>query len=147
MGSDYGRQEVAEVKAGVPFDKWGHALNRDTVKDGEARDLTAPYGLLHYGVGNGDDFHCFDAAIVRFDYGPMIAIHSVINSETGSFIMDGGYEIVDPIVAVGIAQGLVDHAYDWCSDNEVRPRGWGRSNGKAFVSEVKRLVKSLRNKR
>jgi len=144
MSSDYHYQKIAKMVEGVPFDEWNHALDRQDIRGNEARDLTSPYGCLCYGMGDGDDFHCFDAAVVHLDSGDMIAIHSVINSETGCFIQDGGYDIVKPEIAVAVAQGMVDQAYDWMADNEVRQYGWGKNNGKAFINAVKRIVRSMK---
>ena len=54
-----------------------------------ATELTNPYGLLGYAVGSGDDFWCFDYALL--EDGRMV-LSATINSETGCFIMSGGYE-------------------------------------------------------
>ena len=105
MSSDYHYQKIKQTIEGVPFDQWGHALDRQDMRNGEARDLTSPYGSLCFGMGDGDNFYCFDAAEVRFDNGDhQIAVHSVVNSETGGFIQDVGYRILPPDQAVAEAQ-------------------------------------------
>jgi hypothetical protein len=146
MSSDYHYQNIQATYDGVPYDKWNHALDRQDKQnnDTEARDLTSPYGCLSYGMGSGDDFYCFDVAVVHFNSGDKIALHSVINSETGGFIQDGEYKIVPPDQALAVAQGMVDEAHDWMFNNGVRQYGWGKNNGEAFIKAVKRIVRSLK---
>lgn len=90
-----------------------------------AKELTNPYGSLHFGIGSGDDFFCFDYDIL--DDGRAV-IHCVINSETGSFIMDGGYEIVPKEDAPAVAMRFIDDAVTWCAENDVKTsnRGWNQ---------------------
>jgi hypothetical protein len=93
---------------GVTFDQYGHASYQ-----GESTD---PYGLIEWSVGNDEDFHCFDYLVLPGGY---IAIHSVVNSETGSFIQDASYEIAPIDQAERAAQHVIDQAWTWCYDNEV----------------------------
>lgn len=73
---------------------------------------TDPYGHLTFVIGTEDDFWCFDYA--RDKEKALVRIHAVINSETGSFIMNA----CDPIEvaeseAVKAACGLTSQALDW----------------------------------
>lgn len=88
---------------------------------------TDPYGHLMWCIGSGDDFWCFD-------YHEMpdgkIKIHAVINSETGSFIMNAEEPVIVPKdQAVAEAKRLVDEAVTWCVENEVEhdTKGWNQS--------------------
>ena len=90
-----------------------------------ATELTNPYGLLGYAVGNGDDFYCFD-----YDFLPdgRVVLDSTINSETGCFIMGGDYEVVSPEDAPNVALGMVDQAITWACENGVKhtKKGWNQ---------------------
>lgn len=86
---------------------------------------TDPYGELLFAIGNEDDFWCFD-----YDSdGGKIRLHAVINSETGSFIMDAEepYEVPKE-EAPDLALGFVDQALDWCGENEIEhdTEGWNQ---------------------
>lgn len=134
---DYLRQKIAQWKDGVPFDEHNFALdktemydeNRDLTDDPtkavEAREATNPYGSLHFAVGSGDDFWCFDYA----DLGDnRIAVHAVINSETGSFIETIFYGILSKRRAAYELRDLVDRAITWTYENNVRhsKKGWNQ---------------------
>ena len=119
MSRDYHYQEVAEIDeiTGYPKDRWGHLLSKeDKNNDGEHVDLTSPYGALYFAVGNGDDFVCFDYAILDQckDGKTRIALHATVNSETGSFIDGFGYEVCELGEAANVALGMIDQAVDWC---------------------------------
>lgn len=127
MGSDYLYRPIkgTDRLTGWPTDADGHVLNRDDQRGGKARDLTSPYGSLQYAIGSGDDFWCFDYAVIE---GQWVALHATINSETGSFIMDGEYLVVPVAEAALTALGLTDRAIEWCDDNGVRHtrKGWNQ---------------------
>ncbi|HYW88884.1 MAG TPA: hypothetical protein VFB50_14005 [Chloroflexota bacterium] len=76
---------------------------------------TDPYGHLTWTIGNADDFHCFDVEML--DDG-RIVLHSVVNSETGSFIQDARYEVVRPEYAEKLAREMLDAAWEWTYDPE-----------------------------
>ena len=79
--------------------------------------MTDPYGHLHYAIGSADDFICFD--VERVESG-LIRLHAVLNSETGSFIMNFEDPVEVPASeAAAYAEGLVDRALDWCGENDV----------------------------
>jgi hypothetical protein len=72
----------------------------------------------------------------------LVALHSTINSETGSFIQDGAYEIVRDEDAAATAQGFCDQAWEWCFNNGIR---YNRRNcerdQRRFLQYVQQLVK------
>jgi len=78
--------------------------------------ITNPYGNLLYVIGNDDDFVCFDYHV--FGDGK-IALHSVINSETGGFIETGEYMEVEITEAPNQALSMVDHGIEWCVENGI----------------------------
>lgn len=87
---------------------------------------TDPYGDLEFAVGSGDDFHCF---AFHVHANGDVTLHSVVNSETGSFIMDAAHPFrVKAGEAVKCALGLIDQALEWCHWNEVRhsKKGWNQ---------------------
>jgi hypothetical protein len=88
---------------------------------------TDPYGHLSYAVGSEDDFWCFDYYILPDG---SVILHSVINSETGSFIMTGDRFRVLAADAVDEAIGMLDQAYEWCAENgiEIDYKGWGNED-------------------
>lgn len=94
-----------------------------SIEDGKLQ--TDPYGELLFAIGNEDDFWCFD-----YDgEGDVVRLHAVINSETGSFIMDAKKPVDLPKAeAADYALGLVDAAIVWCADNEVEhdEEGWNQ---------------------
>lgn len=87
---------------------------------------TDPYGHLIFAIGSDDDFFCYDYAELEDG---TIVLHAVINSETGSFIMDAEPPTVcSKAEAPVIALGLTDQAVDWMCDNEVEhdADGWNQ---------------------
>jgi hypothetical protein len=102
-------------------------------------EQTDPYGHLSYCVGSEDDFWCFDYGIKS--NGDVI-LHSVVNSETGGFIEDGERVIVSPEEAVDYAIGMLDSAYEWCFENDVKwdHEGWNQPEDitkHKFVTDLK----------
>lgn len=127
MAQDYEYFEViGRDDYGCPLDKYGHHLDPDDISDNEGRQLTSPYGSLEYAVGSGDDFYCFDYA--HHPNGTHLILHSVINSETGSFIQDGDYCLVTKDDAVAVAMQMIEEALEWCSLNDIRHSitGWNQ---------------------
>ena len=125
-------ESVCEV-TGYPKDRWGRLLDpinpredrpvKDWDKSGtELYNLTSPYGHLQWAVGNGDDFWCFDYAVLNNckDFQKRIVLDATINSETGGFIEGGGYEVVIPepgmTLASDVAFGMIDSALDWVAE-------------------------------
>lgn len=134
---------------GYPRDERKHLLQTTSLNDGDVipdwfkkgtklPNFTSPYGHLEFAVGSGDDFYCFDYAVI--DAGPegrFIILHAVIDSETKGSIKDAphGYEVL-PVnttaqqkAAVRAAFGLMAQAQDWCAHNDVKHsvRGWGQN--------------------
>jgi hypothetical protein len=74
---------------------------------------------LTFACGTGDDFHCFDWSEINVDAGKFVVLHSVINSETGSFIQDGDYQILPANTeqekkdVLRAAFFMLDQAYEW----------------------------------
>lgn len=141
MSSDQIRKELAAFD-GIEFDR-----DVGVIFNGETTD---PYGLLAWTIGSDDDFYCFDYLVLPGGY---IAIHSVINSETGSFIMDGDYEIAPYEQAHVIAAQMIDRAWTWCYDNAVfivrRPTddGEGERTGDEQASQesADRFLEAIKN--
>ena len=129
MGSDYLYRPITgtDPHTGWPVDERGHVLDKDDTRGSEARDLTSPYGSLHFAIGSGDDFWCFDYAVLDDAW---MVLHATINSETGSFIMDApdGYQVVPLAEAASVALGMTDQALEWAGDNDVRHtrKGWNQ---------------------
>jgi hypothetical protein len=108
--------------------------------DGREELETDPYGSLTFAIGTGDDFYCFDYAIDH-EHG-IVRLHAVINSETGSFIMDAEKPVEIPAnEAVAYAEGLVDQALDWCGENDIvhDHKGWNQKP-EYFVECVRKAV-------
>lgn len=126
MSQDYSYQDIRgwSQEHGLPMDEWGHLLSKeDVTKDGkQARELTSPYGTLMYVIGSKDDFVCFDFHVLEDGY---VVLHAVINSETGSFIQDSGYEIVPLVEAPKSVMHLMDGAFD---DVQHSKRGWSQDH-------------------
>lgn len=167
--SDLGTSEAHDTcpLTSYPRDQYGHLLDpffdgfTPWKKDTILYNLTSPYGHLVYAIGSGDDFHCFDFATQESPtFGSFIVLHAVINSETGSFIMDGDYAIL-PIntddqrrLALRHAAFMVDTANDWLFDNDLRHsrKGWNQDPlfflrsvfVELFPSESTRYVKTRR---
>lgn len=139
------RVDSIDQKTGYPKDRFGHLLNPrspDTCelvkswhKPGTLLfNLTSPYGHLEYAVGTGDDFYCFDYAIVKSMHqapATFLILHSVINSETGSFIQDSEYRLIHEIDYDYQAIPMIDQALNWLTDDPDTPlrhskKGWNQ---------------------
>jgi len=126
MSQDYYYHDIkhTDLATGYPVDQYGCFLDKnDMSEDGlQARQLTSPYGALYFAVGNGDDFWCFDYATMLDcrDGKNRIVLDATINSETGSFIEGGGYEVVvlEPgqTPAADVALGMTDQALEWVNE-------------------------------
>jgi hypothetical protein len=140
---------------GWPMDRWGHILYPASPFDGipvpdwdkpgtVLANMTSPYRFLHFAVGTGDDFVCFDYR--TFNQGPLgehIILHATMNCETASFIDGFAYKIL-PVrsmderkLAIRAAEGLVDQALDWAYNNDIKHtvRGWNQ-DPRYFVRSV-----------
>lgn len=151
-----------------PRDRYGHLLRTTDLHDGsvipdwhepgrELPNWTSPYGHLHFCVGTGDDFWCFDYERVNAGaWGEFIVLHAVINSERGSFIMDApyGYQVLpvntmkEQSAAVREAFGLVDRALSWVYENDLKHdrRGWNQDPA-YFAIAVARSLRGWRFRR
>ncbi len=142
MSSDYYMQDIDrwETIAGVevPIDQWGHYLDWEGISDDKTKalDLTTPYGILAYAVGNSEgDEECDGDWTMLFDFAELpdgrIVLHSVANTESGGYIGDGEYCVCSREEAEAEAQRFVDEAIDCVSLNEVRhdKEGWNQSSG------------------
>jgi hypothetical protein len=145
MGKDYQILEVHGVcpETGWPVDESGHLLNAETgPEDGwktgwkgmKLEELTYPYGSLSYAVGSQDDFICFGFNLIEgfsrngARAGQWLVMHSVINSETGGFIQDEGYQVIAMFDYDRDELGVVSRALDWCAENGVKhsKKGWNQ---------------------
>lgn len=110
-----------------------------------AVELTNPYGALEYCIGNGEDFYCFDFAIVTGKRGTsdpygetLFVLDSAINSETGGFIQGGSVTnlLCKPHEAIRWAAEMVADAMDWMACNDIRHnrKGWNQTPGYFFRS-------------
>jgi len=139
--NNLGTSLVARVdeRTGLPIDQYGRLLSRINPATGEMEkdwdkpgtelyNLTNPYGLLQFCIGGADDFWCFDYAVV----GDWLILDSVINSESGSFIMGAEYNVINvgeaedqPLFA---AYHMTLRALEWCHENKVHHnrRGWNQ---------------------
>ena len=150
--------ESVDPITGYPMDSYGHLLDPLSPHSGlpednwekkgtELYNLTNPYGFLHYACGSGDDFWCFDYSTIQSVTGDYAILDATINSETGCFIMGGGYEVLparspDEVRDVVLtARGMVDQAVDWMYDNDVQhtKRGWNQ-DPQFFVNDVCRSL-------
>jgi len=147
--SDLGTGTVHDIcpVTGYPRDRWGHLLQTADLHDGtvipdwdkpgtELPNITSPYGHLFYATGSGDDFICYDFAIINAGpRGQFAVLHAVVNSETGSFIEGFAYEILpcnsiaQQRLVIRTAVGMVDRALEWCGDNDIRhtTQGWNQT--------------------
>jgi len=161
--SDLGTGKVAKIHeaTGYPMTSYGHLL--DPLFDGytewevgtELYNLTSPYGHLHFAIGSGDDFVCFDYATITGPRGEWIILDATRNSETASFI-EGAEYLVLPINteqekrdAVRAAFNMADLGFD---DVQHHRKGWNQDwqyFGRAvfcnlFDFECKRYVKQTK---
>jgi hypothetical protein len=88
-------------------------------------ELTNPYGCLQWAIGNGDDFTCFDYAMLPDG---RVILHSTFNTETGSYIGDCNYDVVDALDAPAMALDMVGDGIDTAAMNETRhtKAGWNQ---------------------
>jgi hypothetical protein len=135
MGSDYHYEEAEKTDeaTGYPVSKYGYLLSKEKGDANDYLQLTNPYGVLYFAVGNGDDFVCFDYATIEDskDGRTKIVLHASVNSETGCFIDRFGYEVCELGEAANVALGMVDEAIEWCCmDPEVEikhsKKGWNQ---------------------
>jgi len=119
----------------VPRDQWGHYLDwRETDEANlTALELTSPYGHLHFAVGNSEgDEECDGDFTTFFDYAVLpdgrYILHSVENTESGGYIGDGVYNVVNACMAVEYAREMVNDALLACDVNGVRhdEEGWNQ---------------------
>jgi hypothetical protein len=138
---DLGTGTVASVDpvTGYPMDKYGHLLdpqddNGELVENWqetgtELFNLTSPYGFLNFAIGNGDDFLCMDYTVIDVDDGQYIILDTVLNSETGSFIQGGGYEVLpvntlaEKREAIRTTYGMMDGGFE---DVRHSVKGWNQ---------------------
>jgi len=139
MGSDYHMQTIDRWETingvDVPVSTWGAYLDHEGISEDRTKaiDLTTPYGILQYVVGNsegdeesdGDWMMCFDFAELPDG---RIALDATINSESGGFIESGGYEVCTKAEAPSVAIGMVDLACECLALNDVRhdAEGWNQ---------------------
>jgi hypothetical protein len=128
----YTKREQNPAFKGIKFDNYDHAIGKD------GQPFTDPYGLLAWCIGSDEDFHCFDVARVAPG---LVALHSAINSETGSFLMTGTYDIVPDAEAVAVAQFLIDQAFEWVYDNGVEFNQEDAERAqREFLAEVESVI-------
>lgn len=139
MSNDYHMRDVAEWEdldgTMVPKDKYGHYLNWCQVSEDkkQARDLTSPYGVLHYAVGNSEGDERFDGDFATFfDFHDLpdgrIVLHAVVNTDSGGYIGDAAYLVVPKDTAHMVATDMVFNALEAVSLNEVEhdTEGWNQ---------------------
>lgn len=136
----FGIVEKVDERTGCPKDRSGYLLNRYSDWDGsliegwdklgtKLTNLTNPYGLLEFAVGNGDDFFCFDYNTIRVSSTDgWLILHSVINSETGCFIMDDEYLVIPWIEYDMQSLAMVERALDGCAQGGIKhsKSGWNQ---------------------
>lgn len=115
-----------------------YAANWDRIFNSEAKTMTAtnekgskhktdPYHHLEFVIGTDDDFICFDYHVDSDSN--TVTLHSVVNSETGTFIQDfEPPETVSASLAPAVARDMVSAALDWCCENELvhDTEGWNQ---------------------
>lgn len=139
MSSDYNWIEIKEYEeingVRVPKDQYGHYLDWDYVSEDKcfARELTSPYGILFWAVGNAEgDEECDGDFTTFFDYAELpdgrIVLHAVHNTESGGYIGDGEYVVIDKESAANYACCMVDEALDAVDMNDLRhdTEGWNQ---------------------
>jgi len=106
-----------------------HVCNQDLLGNRRkfqwGTELTNPYGVLQWAIGNGDDFTCFDYAFLPDG---RVVLHATFNTETGSYIGDCSYEVVPALDAPNVAMGMVGEGIETTCMNEVRhtKAGWNQ---------------------
>ncbi len=139
MSSDYLMQDIARWETingiEVPVSTWDTYLDWRQINDDrtKALDLTAPYGILEYAVGNSEgDEECEGDWTMLFDFAELpdgrIVLDATVNSESGGFIDSGGYEIFAKEEAPSVALGMIDLACECLALNEIRhdAEGWNQ---------------------
>ncbi len=111
------------------------AYRKNVTTPAKARDLTSPYGVLHFAIGNAEgDEQCDGDFTTFFDYAELpdgrIILHSVCNTESGGYIGGGEYNITFRDEAVQEAQAMTSNAMQAVAYNEVRhdEEGWNQSS-------------------
>jgi hypothetical protein len=134
MSQDYLMMDVTKMdEYGMPWCE-DEPLNPSTIAidQKKARQLLSAYGALEFAIGTGDDFWCFDFAVVDLPpHGKRIFMEAVINSETGCFIQrQNFFDSFEshPYAAEETAKAWTEEALDWCADNDIRhsKRGWNQ---------------------
>lgn len=143
--SDYLMIDVARSETingtEVPIDSDGHYLNADDwdQERGKARALTSPYGSLQFGIGTGEEDE--EDLMFAFDHAELpdgkIVLHSIVNSDTGGYIEDDCYVVLDPVEAIAYAQQMVDTALERLAEAGLThdAEGWNQSPA-YFVASV-----------
>ena len=120
----------------LPEDEYGHLIGADT----------DPYGSLEFATGSGDDFVCFDYFLGAIDGRTVFVIHGTLNSETGSFIQDFDYQVIDSLdtkfkalgdferAAISATQEMVDQACDWVGESDLKHDRAGWNQDPYFVT-------------
>lgn len=132
---------------GLPVQGWG---NRGT----ELYHLTNPYGRLEYGIGSGDDFHCFDFALINAgSVGEYFILEATVNSESAGFIDNAGYALLparsleEYKTIIEEAESMVGTALDWLVDSGKPIRhdrkGWNQ-DPRYFVRSVAQALQGFR---
>ena len=96
--------------------------------------VTDPYGSLSYVCGDDEDFYCFEYAIIDND---LVLLHSVINSETGGFLMRNHYMLVTTSSAVPSAVGMFAQADVWYHLDREEGSGEFTNSVLQFVEDLK----------
>jgi hypothetical protein len=137
-------ETIADVR--VPIDEHDHYLDWNEINEDktEAKDLTSPYGALHYAVGFGNDkwdeelqdYVEVDRGdwMIVWDFAELpdgrIILHGTCNSDSGGFIMLHEYIVVERDNAAATAFNLIDQAIDLCfecTDGETHDeKGWNQ---------------------
>lgn len=127
-------------KTGYPKNKDGFLLNPYSPITGDLEEgwdkkgtklynLTNPYGLLEYAVGEAEDFWCFDYAVIRLSTSSaFIVLDATINSETGGFIENADYKIIHSMDFENQSMDMIRAALSWCEENEIQhdKSGWNQ---------------------
>jgi len=119
--------EECAALLGKPYfvNEWGQLDNTEHIDDYKI-SLTNPYALREFGVGDDNDFICFDYHITKEG---VVAFHATVNSETGSFIDRFDYwcrqcppSLSEPELDV---LDTIDRAVDCVAEwGNVRNSGW-----------------------
>jgi hypothetical protein len=134
---DLGTSAVKDIcpKTGYPRDEKGYLLNpyspeHNILVEGwdkhgtELFNLTNPYGLLEFAIGEKDDFWCFDCAFLE----QHIILHATVHGEIGCFLDAFTYVIIPFKLYDYDALGFTDQAIDWLQWNGIKhhKKGWNQ---------------------